>query len=125
MVTGREDVGEHRKVPDLRHRLLFIGKLDQVEIRVRNLYVFGLVADPPAHIDIPIRSAGTSRIHAETDSRLSFTAVPATPTSNIERDCHQVSYVQELDVTSLLDDLARDLVPQHEAGRSSCAPAHH
>ena len=35
VVAGREDVGQHRQVEDLLHRLVAVGELQQVPVRVR------------------------------------------------------------------------------------------
>src|SRR5665809_171812 len=60
--TGREDVRQHREVLDLGHRLVLVGELQEIEVGVRDHYVFGLAANPSAHVDIAVGRPGTGRI---------------------------------------------------------------
>ena len=61
VVAGGEDVGEQGEVFDLRHRLVFVGEFEQVEIGVGDHDVFGLAADPAAHVDVAVGAAGRGR----------------------------------------------------------------
>lgn len=47
---GREDVAEEGQVPNLRHGVVLVGKLQQVEVRVRDHHVLCLAADSPSHV---------------------------------------------------------------------------
>ena len=58
VVAGREDVGEHRQVEDLLHRLVFVGELEQIPIGVGNQHVLRLTAAPAAHVDIAVGRPG-------------------------------------------------------------------
>ena len=75
--------------------------------------------------DIPEGATGAISIHVQADSGLAFTAVAAAPTGDVEWRRNQVTHVQEFDVPTLLDDLARDLVTEHHTGGSRGAAAHH
>ena len=110
MIAGGEDVGEQREVADLGHRLVLIGELEQVEIRIRHEHVFGLAADPAAHVDIAVGCAGPCRIDVQADAGLAFLAVAASPAGNVEGHGNQVTLLDELHVASGFDDLACDLV---------------
>ena len=105
--------------------MCFVGELDQVEIGVGNQNVFGLAAHPSAHVDVAVGGAGPRRIHGEADSGLAFPAVAASPARDVERHGDQVADVQELDVAALFDDLAGDLVAQHQSRRRGGPAAHH
>ena len=61
VIAGRENVREQRQVLDLRHRLGFVGELQQVEIGVGNHHVLGLPANPSAHVHIAVSGAGPRR----------------------------------------------------------------
>src|SRR5690606_26151082 len=123
--TGREDVGEHGQVEDLRHRPVPVGELQRVEVGVGHQHVAGLPADPAAHVDVAVGRAGPVRVDVETDAGGPLLAVAAPPAGDVERHRHQVPDVQELHVRALLHHLPGDLVPQHQAGRCGGAAAHH
>jgi hypothetical protein len=98
VVAGRQDVRQAGQVADLRHRLVFVRELEHVEIRIGHHDVFGLPADPTAHIHIPVRAAGTGRVHVEADARLLLAAVPTPSTSDVEWHRYQVADLDELHV---------------------------
>ncbi len=58
VIAGGEDVAEERQVLDLRHRLVFVGKLEEIEIGVGDEDVFRLPAAPTAHVNVTVRRAG-------------------------------------------------------------------
>src|SRR6185437_7303074 len=89
-----------RQIADLLHGLRFIGKLDQVEVRIRNHHIFGLTANPAAHIDIAVRSTRATGIHIEANSRLARTTGPASTTCYVKRNRNQIADVQIFDVLS-------------------------
>ncbi len=105
--------------------MCFVGELDQVEIGVRNQNIFRLAAHPSAHVHVAVSGAGTRRIHGQADSGLAFPAIAAAPAGDVERHGDQVAHVEELDVAALLDNLARDLVSQHQARRRGGPAANH
>jgi len=88
-------------------------------------HVFGLAADPAAHIHVAVGRAGPRGIHVQADAGLAFLAVAAAPAGDVERYRNNVSDVQILDVTSFFNDFAGDLVPENQAGRRGGAPANH
>ncbi len=125
MIAGREDVREQGEVAYFGHRLLLIGKFEQVEIGVRNHDVIGLAADPAAHIDITVGAAGPSRIHIQANAGLAFLAVAAAAAGDVEGRGNQVTNLQKLNIVAFFDDFAGDLVAQDHAGRRSGPAAHH
>src|SRR5271156_1669131 len=98
MKAGRQNVREHGEIFDLRHGLVFVWKLDQVEVCIRNKHILRLPSDPTTHIYIAIGSAGTARIYVEADAGLLFAAGAAAPTGNVEWNSDEISDFQILDV---------------------------
>ena len=49
----------------------------------------------------------------------------ASATCNVERNRHDITDVDELDVTSGLNHLTRNFVPENEPVRSGCPAPHH
>src|SRR5205085_5432529 len=49
----------------------------------------------------------------------------AAPAGNVKGHRDQIAHVQKFDVAAFLDDLAGNLMPQHQAGRSRSPAAHH
>ena len=125
VVAGGEDVRQHREIADLRHGLVLVGELQQVEVRVRDHHVFGLAADPAAHVHVSVGRAGTVGVDVQADAGLALLAVPAAAAGDVERGADQVADLDELDVGPGLDDLAGDLVAEHQALRRGRAAAHH
>ncbi len=125
MEAGGEDVGEHREVEDLLHRLVFVRELQDVPIGIGHEHVLGLSADPAAHVDIAVCRSRAVRIDVEADTGLALLAVAAATARDVERHRHEVAYTHELDVPSDLDDLTGDLVTEDETFRGSrTAPDH-
>ena len=123
--SGGEDVREHREVEDLLHRLLFVRELQDVPVRVGDEDVFGLSADPAAHVDVAVGRTGTIGVDVEADSRLALLAVPTAAARDVERHRDEVADLDELDVPTDLDDLTGDLVTEDETlGSSRAAPDH-
>ena len=125
VIAGGENVGEQGQILDLRHRLLSVRELDQVEIGVGNQNVFRLSADPSTHVDIAVSGARTRRIHGQTDAGLAFAAIAAASAGDVERNGDKVALLQEFDVNARLDHFARDFVTQDQTLRSGGAAAHH
>jgi hypothetical protein len=123
--AGREDVGQHRQVEDLLHRLVAVRELQQVPVGVRDRDVVRLPADPAAHVDVAVRSAGTRGVDVEADPGLALLAVPAAAARDVEGHRAQVPDLDELDVGADLGHLAEDLVPEHEVLRRGRATADH
>ena len=94
VVSRRKNIGKQREVANLLHCFVFVGKLKQVEVRIRAHNVLGLSADPAAHIDVAVGSAGPRGIYVQADACLPFLAVPAAPTGDIERHGNDVADFQ-------------------------------
>ena len=105
VIAGREDVGQQSEIADLGHCLIAIRKFQQVEIGVGNHDIFGLPADPAAHIDISVSRARPRRIHIQTNAGSAFLTVPATAASDVERHGTQVAFLDEFDIAAGFDDL--------------------
>ena len=120
-----KDVREHGQVPDLFHRLIPIGKPEQVEVGVRGHHVFCLTANPAAHIDVPERGSGPIRVDVEADPSLAFLAVAAPATRDVERHRAQVADLDELDVATDPDHLTGDLMAEDQPLGGSGAAANH
>ena len=125
VIPRGENVGQQRQVQDLRHRFLFVGELEQVEIGVGHHHVFGLAADPTAHIDVTVRRARTRRVHGQADSRLAFAAIPAAAAGDVERHGHEIADFQHLDIGALLDDFTGDFVSENESRRGGGPASDH
>src|SRR5205085_726780 len=107
------------QVTNLRHRLVFVGELEHIEVGVRHHDVLCLAADPAAHVDIAVGTAGTGRVHVEADAGLLLAAIPAASTRNVEWHRYEIANLDELHVWPGLDHLTGDLVAQHHTHRSS------
>src|ERR671916_1009968 len=125
VVAGGEDVREHGEVQDLLHRLLFVRELEQVEVREGDHHVLGLPADPATHVHVAVGRARPRRVDVEADAGLALLAVAAATAGYVEGYRAEVADVYELYVVTLLDDLARDLVPQRLPDRGRRPAAHH
>src|SRR3712207_4012738 len=125
VVAGREDVRQHRQVADLGPRLVAVGELQAVPVRVRDHDVLGLTAGPAAHVDVAVGRAGTVGVDVQADAGLALLAVATAAAGDVERHADDVPDLQELDVVALLDDLPGDLVAQHQTlGRRRAPPDH-
>src|SRR5712671_233608 len=111
----RENVRQQRKILDLRHGFVLVGEFHQIEIRVRYQNIFGLTANPSAHIDVTISGAGTRRIYGQTNSGLAFTAIAATAAGDVEGDRTQVADIQHFDIDTLFNNFSRDLVSENQS----------
>src|SRR5271156_4594205 len=125
MKASRQNVREHGEIFDLRHGLVFVWKLDQVEVCIRNKYILRLPPDPTTHVHIAIGSAGTARIHVEADAGLLFAAGAAAPAGNVERNSDEISDLKIFDVGTGLYYFSGNFVSQDHAGRSGGAAADH
>jgi hypothetical protein len=56
-----QDVGQAGRIADLFESLRLVRELQTIEVGVRHHDVFGLAADPPAHIDITVSAALDAR----------------------------------------------------------------
>src|SRR5258708_29036403 len=125
MEAGGENVGEQREIPDLRHGLFFIGKLEEVEIGIGNHNVFGLSTDPAPHIDIAIRRTRPRGIDGKANPGLALAAVPAAAAGDVEWHSDEITDIQHLHIGPLRDDLTRDFVAQNQPCRGRGPPAYH
>ena len=91
MEAGGEDVGEHGEVFDLRHGLGFVGELDEVEIGVGDHDIFGLAADPSAHVDVAVGSAGAAGVDVEADAGFLLTAGAAAAAGDVEGNGDEIA----------------------------------
>jgi len=101
------------------------GKLEQVEVGIVNHDVEGLAAYPAAHVDVAVGAPRATRVDRQAHARVCFPAGAAPSTGDVERHRNEISQIEHLDIGALLDHLARDLVPEHHAGRGSRATADH
>jgi hypothetical protein len=125
VISRRENVGEAGEVANLLHRLSLVWETQQIEIRIRHHDVFGLSADPTAHVHVAIRAAGALGIHVQAYSRGPLQARATTAASDVERYRDQIADVNELDVGAGFDDLAGDLVSEHQPrGRGGSSSDH-
>ena len=85
MEAGGKDIGEQSQILDLLHGLIGIREFQQVKVGVRNHHVFGLAADPAAHIHVAVGGARAGGIDVEADTGAAFFTVAAATTGNIER----------------------------------------
>ena len=111
VIAGRQDVRKASQVPDFLHRLGFVRKPEQVEVRVRHHDVFRLPADPSAHVHVAVRRARPRGIDVQADSRRLFFAVPASPAGNVERHRNQVADFNKFHVAAGFDNLAGNFMP--------------
>ena len=125
VIAGGEDVGEQREIVDLRHGSRLVGELQQIEIGVRHHDVLRLAADPAAHVDVAVGRAGPRRIDVQADAGLAFLAVAAAPAGDVEGHRNQIADFDELHVAPGFDDLAGDLVAEHQPVRRGGAAADH
>src|SRR5918998_889578 len=125
VVAGGEDVRQHGEVQDLLQRLVPIRELQEVEVREGHQEVLRLPAYPAAHVHVAVGRARAGGVHVQADAGLALVAVAAAAAGDVEGDGADVALVDELDVVALLDDLARDLVPQRLPDGGRGAPANH
>ncbi len=85
MITGWQDVGQAGEIADLLHRLILVGKAQEIEVRVGHHDVFGLTANPAAHVHIAVRAAGARRIDIQAHGSVALLAGATTPAGDIER----------------------------------------
>ena len=123
--AGGEDVREHGEVFDLGHGLIFVGEGNEVEVGVGNEDVFGLAADPSAHIDVAVGSAGAAGIDVEADAGFLRAAGAAASAGDVEGDGDEVAFLDVLDIGADLDDFAGDLVTEDHAGGCGGAATDH
>jgi hypothetical protein len=121
MKSGREDIRQHGQILDLRHCLVFIRELDQIEIGVRDQHVLRLSTDPPSHIDIPIRPARATRIDVQAYASLLLT----TGTATSARDIDEVADFEVLNVFASLDNFAGDFVTENHSCRRGGPASYH
>src|SRR5918994_4714527 len=112
VVAGREDIREHGEVQDLLQRLLFVREFEQVEVREGAHDVHGLPADPAAHVHVAVGRARPRRVDVEADTGLALLAVTTPSAGDVEGYRAEVADVYKLDIVTLLDDLAGDLVSE-------------
>jgi hypothetical protein len=123
--SGGQDVGQAGQIADLFESLSLVRELQAIEVGVRHHDVFGLTADPPAHIDITVSAAGALGVDVQADASLALAAGAATAASHIEGNRHEIADAEVFDVAADLDDLASDLMTQHHANRRRGSAAHH
>src|SRR5690606_1173166 len=97
----------------------------QVPVGIGDHHVLGLPAHPAAHVDIAVGAAGTVRVHVQTDLGAARLAHLAAAAGDVEGDRDQVAFLDELHARPVLDDLAGDLVAEHEAFGGGGAAADH
>jgi hypothetical protein len=102
-----------------------VRELQAVEVGVRHHDVFGLTADPPAHIDITVSATGALGVDIQANAGIALATGAATAASHIEGNRDEIPDAEVFDVTADLDDLAGDLMTQHHAGRRRGSAAHH
>ncbi len=125
VIPGRQNVGEHGEIFDLRHCLIFVGKFKQVEIGVWHKNILCLSANPSAHVNVAIGSARLLRVHIETDAGVPLTAGTTASAGNIKGHRNEIAEIDKLNVFALFNDFAGDFVAQNKAfGCSSAAPHH-
>src|ERR1700733_6573533 len=120
-----EDVGEHGEVFDLRHGLCSVGESDEVEGGVGDHDEFCLTADPAAHIDVAVGSAGAAGVNVEADSGLLVAAGATAAAGDVEGDGDKVAHAEVFDVGAGLDNFAGNLVSENHAGGCGGAATDH
>jgi hypothetical protein len=125
MKSGRQDVGQAGQIADLFESLRLVWEFQTVEVGVRHHDVFGLTADPAAHIDITVSAAGALGVDVQADAGIALATGAATAASHIERNRYEIAFAEVFDVAANLDDLAGDLMTQHHPGRHRGPAAHH
>src|SRR6185437_12264214 len=90
-----EDVRQHGQIADLGHRLVLVGELQRVEVRVGDHDVLGLTAYPTAHVHVAVRGPGAVRVDVQADPRLALLAVPAAAARDVERHADEVADLDE------------------------------
>src|SRR6185312_15091479 len=98
--AGGQDVREHGQVHDLFQGLVAVGELEQVPVGVGDQDVFGLAADPAAHVDVAVGASGAVGVHVQADAGLGFLAVAAAAAGDVEGDRDDVPDLEEFDVGS-------------------------
>src|SRR5271156_3909261 len=102
-----------------------VRKLDQIEVGIRNQDILGLPSDPTTHINISVGPTGTTGVHIQANACLLLSTGAASPASNVERNCDQVTDFQILNVITGFDDFARDLVTKdHPRWSGGTTPYH-
>jgi len=125
VIAGGEDIAEECEVFDLGHGLGFVGEFQEVEVRIRDHDVFGLAADPTAHVDVAVRRTRPGRIDVEADAGASFLAVSAAAAGDVERDRNDVAFFDVFDIAAGFDHLAGDFVAEDKAGRRGGSATDH
>jgi hypothetical protein len=125
MKSGRQDVCQAGQIADLFESLSLVRELQTVEVGIRHHDVFGLTADPTAHIDITVSTAGALGVDIQADAGIALATGAAAAASHIEWNRDEIPNVEVFDVAANLDDLAGDLMTQHHAGRRRGSAAHH
>src|SRR5439155_6050050 len=125
VIAGGENVGEAGEVFDLLHRLVFIGKLKQIEIGVGNHDIFSLPPYPSAHVHVTVGGAGACGIHVQANSGFAFFAIPATAARDVERNGDDVAFFDEFDVAAGFDHFAGDFMAEDQPSRRGGSAAHH
>ncbi len=95
------------------------------ETMVGHQHELRLAAHPAAHVDVAVGAAGPVGIDVEADPGLALLAVAAPAAGDVERHRDDVAHLDELHVGPHLDDLAGDLVSEHEALRRCRATPDH
>lgn len=117
VIAGGENVTQAGQVAHCFARLIFVGKLQRVPVRIWHHHVLGLAADPTSHVDMAIGTAGAICVDIETHAGVTFLAIAAAPAGDIKRHGNEIALLDELDVTAAFDYFTGDLVPKHHAGR--------
>jgi hypothetical protein len=125
VVPRGENIRKQRQVADFRHSLGRVGEPEEVEIGVGDHHIFGLAADPAAHIHIAVGSAGPGRVHIQADASLALFAVAAAAAGNVEGHRHDIAHADKLHIPPGLDHLAGDLVAQNQPLRRRRSSPHH
>jgi hypothetical protein len=125
VIPSGEDVGQQSQISYLGHRLLFIRELEQIEIGVGDHDIVGLSTDPAPHVHVSVSATGATWVDVQTDSRLPLFTVSTSATRNIERSGCEVANIKELDIATLFNDLAGDLMTKNRSNRRRRAATHH
>src|SRR4051794_7471644 len=114
VITRGKDVRKQCQIPDLCHRLIFVGEFEEVEIGVRDHDILRLPSDPAAHIYVAIRGSGAGRIDVQANARFSFLAVTATAACDVEGHRAEVANFDELYIAAGFDDQTSYLVTENQ-----------
>src|SRR5690606_3879159 len=107
MEASRKNVREQGQVADILQCLVRVGEFQQVEVGIGDHHVFGLPADPAAHVDIAVGGAWARRVDVQANAGTALLAVAATTASNVEGHGNDVSGLEELDVAPALENHPR------------------